>query len=106
MAGERLAQIGSVNFTYQAGSRTKARRVVAKVEWHPGELYPRVVLSEVDTTSRAAVPQSLGFGQNLACQTSALLIRGVRPRLGIAEQRHQPVVELLQDVAAERGHRG
>jgi len=31
-----------VNFTYQAGSWTKSRRVVAKVEWHPGELYPRV----------------------------------------------------------------
>ena len=30
------------NFTYQAGSWTKPRRVVAKVEWHPGELVPRV----------------------------------------------------------------
>jgi hypothetical protein len=30
------------NFTYQAGSWTKPRRVVAKVEWHPGELDPRV----------------------------------------------------------------
>ncbi len=30
------------NFTYQAGSWNKPRRVVAKVEWHPGELYPRV----------------------------------------------------------------
>ena len=30
------------NFTHQAGSWTKSRRVVAKVEWHPGELYPRV----------------------------------------------------------------
>jgi Transposase DDE domain group 1 len=29
------------NFTYQAGSWTKPRRVIAKVEWHPGELYPR-----------------------------------------------------------------
>jgi len=29
------------NFTYQAGSWSKPRRVVAKVEWHPGELYPR-----------------------------------------------------------------
>jgi hypothetical protein len=29
-------------FTYQAGSWTKPRRVVAKVEWHPDELYPRV----------------------------------------------------------------
>jgi hypothetical protein len=30
------------NFTYQAGSWTKPRRVIAKVDWHPGELYPRV----------------------------------------------------------------
>ena len=30
------------NFSYRAASWVKARRVVAKVEWHPGELYPRV----------------------------------------------------------------
>jgi Transposase DDE domain group 1 len=30
------------NFTYQAGSWTKPRSIVAKVEWHPSELYPRV----------------------------------------------------------------
>src|SRR5918911_1516717 len=30
------------SFRYQAQSWTKPRRVVAKVEWHPGELYPRV----------------------------------------------------------------
>jgi hypothetical protein len=30
------------SFAYQAGSWNKPRRVVAKVEWHPGELYPRV----------------------------------------------------------------
>jgi hypothetical protein len=30
------------NFHYQAGSWSKPRRVVAKVEWHPGELCPRV----------------------------------------------------------------
>ena len=30
------------SFCYQAGSWNKPRRVVAKVEWHPGELYPRV----------------------------------------------------------------
>jgi hypothetical protein len=30
------------SFTYQAQSWRKPRRVVAKVEWHPGELYPRV----------------------------------------------------------------
>jgi len=30
------------NFTYHTGSWTKPRRVIAKVEWHPCELYPRV----------------------------------------------------------------
>ena len=29
-------------FSYQAQSWNKSRHVVAKVEWHPGELYPRV----------------------------------------------------------------
>src|ERR1700761_7775592 len=30
------------SFSYQAQSWNKSRRVVAKVEWHPDELYPRV----------------------------------------------------------------
>ncbi len=30
------------SFRYRAGSWNKPRRVVAKVEWHPGELFPRV----------------------------------------------------------------
>ncbi|MGB5214946.1 MAG: IS1380 family transposase [Anderseniella sp.] len=30
------------NFTYQAKSWIKSRRVVAKIEWYPGELFPRV----------------------------------------------------------------
>ena len=30
------------SFSYQAQSWNKSRRVVTKVEWHPGELYPRV----------------------------------------------------------------
>jgi len=30
------------SFSYRAQSWTKSRHVVAKVEWHPGELYPRV----------------------------------------------------------------
>jgi Transposase DDE domain group 1 len=30
------------DFEYQAQSWDKARRVIAKVEWHPGELFPRV----------------------------------------------------------------
>ena len=44
-----LLQLGALgmrrfyaSFRYQAQSWSRARRVVAKVEWHPGELYPRV----------------------------------------------------------------
>ena len=37
--GHRMMSAGT---TYQAQSWSKPRRVVAKVEWHPGELYPRV----------------------------------------------------------------
>jgi hypothetical protein len=29
-------------FEYQAASWDKERRVIAKIEWHPGELFPRV----------------------------------------------------------------
>ncbi len=47
------------SFSYQAGSWSKKRRVVAKVEWHPGELYPCVGLdplrgSSVTNLSRPA----------------------------------------------------
>jgi hypothetical protein len=30
------------DFGYQAASWDKSRRVIAAVEWHPGELLPRV----------------------------------------------------------------
>jgi len=35
-------QVFFASFSYQAQSWSKPRRVVAKVEWHRGELYPRV----------------------------------------------------------------
>jgi hypothetical protein len=35
-------QVFHAGFSYQAQSWTKPRRMVAKVEWHQGELYPRV----------------------------------------------------------------
>jgi hypothetical protein len=41
------------SFSYQAGSWSKPRRVVAKVEWHPGELYPRVGFIVTNTTRPA-----------------------------------------------------
>ena len=45
-------------FSYQAATWDKPRRVVAKVEWHPGELYPhvspRTVLSDGESEKRIA----------------------------------------------------
>jgi Transposase DDE domain group 1 len=41
------------SFRYQAQSWNKSRHVVAKVEWHPGELYPRVGFI-VTTLARSA----------------------------------------------------
>ena len=35
-------QVFFTSFSYQAQSWRKPRQVVAKVEWHRGELYPRV----------------------------------------------------------------
>src|SRR5688572_28731350 len=35
-------QVFFTSFSYQAQSWTRSRRVVAKVEWHQGELYPRL----------------------------------------------------------------
>jgi len=45
------------SFRYQAASWTTARRVVAKVEFHFGELFPRVgfIVTNLETDSRAAV---------------------------------------------------
>ena len=34
--------VWSHDFLYQAGSWSRPRRVIAKVEWHAGELFPRV----------------------------------------------------------------
>jgi Transposase DDE domain group 1/Rdx family len=42
------------NFTHRAGTWTRPRRVVAKVEWHPGELYPRVGFIVTNMARRAA----------------------------------------------------
>jgi hypothetical protein len=40
------------SFSHQAQSWKKPRRVVAKVEWHPGELYPRVGFIVTNMTRR------------------------------------------------------
>ena len=45
------------SFLYQAASWTMTRRVVAKVEFHSGELFPRVgfIVTNLGTSSRAVV---------------------------------------------------
>jgi hypothetical protein len=45
------------SFLYQAASWTMARRVVSKVEFHCGELFPRVgfIVTNLGTSSRAVV---------------------------------------------------
>jgi hypothetical protein len=45
------------SFAYQAGSWTKPRRIVAKVEHHEGELFPRVgfIVTNLSVPSRAVV---------------------------------------------------
>jgi hypothetical protein len=35
-------QVKIVDLHYQAKSWTRLRRAVAKIEWHPGELFPRI----------------------------------------------------------------
>jgi len=46
------------SFLYQAASWKTARRVVAKVEFHCGELFPRVgfIVTNLKAASRAVVP--------------------------------------------------
>jgi hypothetical protein len=54
-------------FTYQAGSWTKPRRVVAKVEWHPGELYPHVGFI-VTNMARPAVNVVVFYNKRGTCE--------------------------------------
>ena len=55
------------SFHYQAGSWTKPRRVVAKVEWHPGELVPRVGFI-VTNMSRPAERVVAFYNQRGTCE--------------------------------------
>ncbi len=55
------------NFTYQAGSWAKPRRVIAKVEWHPGELVPRVGFV-VTNLSRPAERVVAFYNQRGTCE--------------------------------------
>ena len=70
------------DFWYQAGSWNRARRVVAKVEWHQGELFPRVGFI---VTNMSAVPEGVVHFYNGRGHSRAVDQRGqVRPELDSA----------------------
>jgi len=80
------------NFTYQAQSWNKPRRVVVKVEWHPGELHPRVgfIVTNLARPAERAIafynqralrsPFALGDGNLLLPNTIKEVIVTSRPR--------------------------
>jgi hypothetical protein len=55
------------NFHYRAASWSKPRRVVAKIEWHPGELYPRVGFI-VTTMARRAENVAAFYNKRGTCE--------------------------------------
>jgi hypothetical protein len=56
--------VSYASFLYQVTGWTRARRVVAKVEWHQGELYPRVgfILTNLTRPNRRVVKFYNGRG--------------------------------------------
>ncbi len=55
------------SFGYQAQSRNKPRGVVAKVEWHPGELHPRIGFI-VTNMARPAARAVAFYHQRRTCE--------------------------------------
>ena len=68
-SGDRRIEVRRyyASFSYQAQSWNKPRRVVAKVEWHPGELYPRVGFI-VTNLSRPAERVVAFYNQRGTCE--------------------------------------
>jgi len=73
------------NFSYQAKSWSKSRRVIAKVEWRPGELYPTVGFIVTNMTrpaervvafynQRGTAEQWIKEGKNAIKWTQALML--------------------------------
>ena len=88
------------SFSYQAQSWNRSRRIVAKVEWHPGELYPRVgfIVSDLARSAegivafynhRGTCEQHIREGKNaikwarLSCRTFAEGRPPPAPRAGV-----------------------
>jgi hypothetical protein len=82
------------NFSYQAGSWTKPRRVIAKVEGHPGELYPRVgfIVTNLSRPAERVVAfynerrdvRTMDQGRQGRDQMDAAVVQDVRGQCGAA----------------------
>ena len=87
-------QVFFASFSYQAQSWARPRRVVAKVEWHQGELYPRVGFivtnltrpaERVASSTTAAAPPNNGSARaRCAALDAAVLPRLPRQRRAAA----------------------
>ena len=68
------------DFMYQAASWDRARRVVAKVEWHQGELFPRAGYVVTNLTGWSKQGQNRPFRlsrvSRLATMASSVLLTG------------------------------
>jgi hypothetical protein len=109
-------QVFHASFSYQAQSWTKPRRVVAKVEWHQGELYPRVGFIVTNLTrpaervgkfynGRSTAEQWIKERQAGAALDAAVLpyLPGQRGASPAVRARLQPRQFPVQPRAAERG---
>ena len=82
------------NFSHQARSWTKPRRVIAKVEWHPGELYPRVgfIVTNMSRPAERVVAfynkrgtcEAMDQGRQGGDQVDAAVVPNVRRQRGAA----------------------
>jgi hypothetical protein len=66
----------------QARTWTKPRRVIAKVEWHPGELYPRVGFI-VTNMSRPAERVVAFYNKRGTCERWIKEGKGARARMNL-----------------------
>src|SRR4051794_35291061 len=106
-------QVFFASFTYQAQGWSKPRRVAAKVEWHQGELCPRVGFIVTDLTRPAERVSEFDNGRGTAEQwieARPALDPAVLPRLpgqrgpaAAVRARLQPGELPAQPRAAERG---
>jgi len=73
------------SFHYQVKSWLRSRRVVARVEWHQGELFPRVGFIATNFLRRLALPKSIR-------QWSLTTLREKLVKIGAKVTRHSKYV--------------